>query len=151
MVSLMCDEVVVAVVLMLLSLHRWATLNQSELVFENALVGKASGGVKVTVPASGIDGDMHSYATVTDKSDAVYVAGTQSLQWDTQSSWLNNGQIAAKSTFFLSDVVNWNATGFLGYGNHSYSLLVTENDYNLINNELIVLGKGKYGGDWSSW
>jgi len=151
MVSLICDEVVVAVVLMLLSSNRWATLNQSELVFENALVGKASGGVKVTVPASGIDGDMHSYATVTDKSDVVYVAGTQSLQWDTQSSWLNNGQIAAKSTFFLSDVVNWNATGSFHYGDARYSIVVTENDYNIVNNELSLWGNGGYGGDWSDW
>ena len=132
---------------------RYGTLTDSIVVFDRTVTGYAMGNISWNVPGSGIDGEVEFTSRVLNGSHGNVFDNFGVASWKTASSWSEAGSLSARSVVNVFDVegLNWNATGHLGYSNHSYSLLITENDYNLMNNELIVLGKGKYGGDWSSW
>ena len=140
-------------IIVIIDVHRVATLADSIVIMDRTVTGYAMGNISWNVPGSGINGEVEFASRVLNGShDAVFDNYGVAL-WTTASSWSQAGCLSARSMVNVFDVegLNWNATGHLGYSNHSYSLLITENDYNLMNNELIVLGEGKYGGDWTSW
>lgn len=125
--------------------YRWATLDSSELIYMDSLIGALVGGAEYDVAASASYGLLHTYSLLTSGNNLPQFIGDQKLQWSSQESWVTAGSVAASSQFKWANGINWNATGLFSYIDNEYSLAIYENDFDSINNEFIVTGTGGYG------
>lgn len=107
----------------------WETiLEKSYLVYNEDLIGSATGSIIGITPHEWLDGEIH-YQTVAKDSSLNNVFTTNGeTKWLTTSTWTDEGLISTLSEVFIQDILNWNASGSFKYGNNAYSLYVLEKD-----------------------
>ena len=73
-----------------------------------------------------------------------YMHTNNSVKWYSPSnSWIKNGDIIAHSEFYIIDVVQWDASGYMQYNQDQYSFQL--NDIALDGNEVfLTYGNGQF-------
>eukprot|EP00981_Chlorochromonas_danica_P012480 scaffold4991_cov156-Ochromonas_danica.AAC.8 len=117
----------------------WATVDNSSLVVDSALLGTAVGQVSCAVLADGSAANMAYVANAFDSDKNSVLESTSSLSWSpstpSNSNWQDGGAISLSSLLWLpqSPVLSWNATGKFQFGDNQFSLYVSEQDYEGVN------------------
>jgi hypothetical protein len=105
-------------------------LEESELVYRSSLLGRAVGSLKYDVASDPIEGRIVLIATATDASDTQVMTTSDSLVWQSASTWASSGNIVFQSLLSVRSSVNWNASLDFDYGFNEYSFSASERKYN---------------------
>jgi hypothetical protein len=136
----------------------YATLENSYLYRNNSLFGSAQGDIIGMTPKSFKLGHLNYQTTATDSLYDKVFATAGSTQWYSNTSWSQQGYIQADSKVYVKELIDWNASALMEYGNNEYLFNITEtgvttkqNDYNgttylsYIPNDFTTLFLGGYG------
>jgi len=134
--------------------NRWASLDQSQLIFANNLIGKAVGKIVYNGISDGSNGTIRYYSIVQDSTGNPVIHSNQSLQWASPAmNWNDAGKVSLDSQWSLQpNILCWNATGEFFYQHNHYSFSVNETgSHDSVLDQINAFGFGTYNGSWKAW
>lgn len=109
-------------------------------------MGSVLGSLTSKVNTDGNTADITLKGSVLDANNTEFIFTSDEVSWmSIDGNWLKDGTIDAHSIFTYPALVQWNTSGLLTYGNHSY--YVHADDVSTGGDNLFELfGTGGYGG-----
>lgn len=134
-------------------LFRFISLDSSKLVVSKSTIGYAMGKIASDISSDDSKGLISLNTKLLDGSSNLYFINKDIIAWQTPSSWGDAGSIFIEivANVVPIDDLNWNISASMNYNDDKYSFLISENDFGLNNNELLMFGNGHYGGNNANW
>jgi hypothetical protein len=125
------------------------TLTEGKLVLNRQHAGYATGSASYDFSSAVEHGLIQVDFVAEDGSQALVFQNHGLYSYDVTST---TGQIVAKSAVnAYGTPVEWNTTVSFTYGGNAYSVLVHENNYDTVSNNIVLEGSGGYGGSYDAW
>jgi hypothetical protein len=113
--------------------YRYASLDESDLSYDNDMIGHAIGVVRYDIPVHDPNQGLIGLTfDITDGNNLTVTASNYTvLVWSTNNTWQEEGTVVVVSQYDLFDgnqeTISWDAIGSFDYGQDMYTLYAVEN------------------------
>jgi hypothetical protein len=135
-------------------IDRYASLDQSQLIFVDSLVGSAIGKIQYVGTSDAVNGSLSYFSIVSDSGNSTVINSNQTVLWTSPSSWSEAGTLSLQSKWSLQPkILSWDVNASLAYFDQQFAFIVEEKDYvgDSTTDAVVAFGNGTYAGSWSAW